>query len=1227
MKRKLLFLATLVVSALGMRAQNVPVFQELNDFNGTTVSSLTTFVPNGTTYTLELTGCTAGTEITVPGGSFSYTPTASGTVRFIRYGNSVYVYEGTSYKTALEVSTPTAPTYPTELTSASTENLIQNGGFEDLTDGLFSGKTDRWKPTHWKPYTKDKVASGDGTSVRKYNSIEGSYAMLMHDYGEGFYLTQQLASGVMNNFTPYQISFKFIANTNDQKGAKYKFQVGNAEFNTDYYSSEETSASTTSIQTFTKTFVTPATVVDQPYVQIFRSTDTNVANLDYFDAIILVAANGGGIGITGATGATFLSGKAYAPEGVLAAEVADERYGNATMRITNPTFDTNLTGWNSPIGGGSEIKVADNRPDQTRYFYQTWNGTPKEGRMYQVIENLPSGTYELEMIAFADQAGTMTAANTTVAVYAQGQEVGTTSSPYIRPNYVNNVNFTSYKAYAYVDETGKLEIGMRQYSPAEFRWLGMDNVTLKYIATDNQEEAKMLDLYKNKWIATKDALNTELNDATYNNITGEERTGFRNSIADEVVVSSLTDYKTLADNAKGTRATFVNAKGSYDGLIAKRTEAAGYTTEAWPYASTDKKTAIDNAVATNDPTNAADAVTKTNAITTAIRQFVESNGVAEGVAVAVSYASAIAGADPDTNTGWTGGIGVDDRSQEKYTDGSGNASGKYYDGGWATNAGVNITMTRTLTLPAGQYLLQVTARGSENLTTYTMSVGSVSVDLPKQGSGANVGTFGHGWSDKYVVFTSDGTDLTLTFAATSTDYYQWISFNRLRLVKLDATLATAQDYENLNNAIAAAEAKLGFENGQNAPYNNVASMELLAAAKAIDQTINNVQGDVQDATTALTGATWTANSADVDAIYNQDFSEGGWEPTAWTSTGWAAKVNDINTNSVISKTGKGWRPNPGTISYGNTGVYTMPLAGNQVYKLTFKYGAWDGWTIPTISVLNADDGLAATALAGTNTNYKTAMTSQTMYFKTGAAGNYILSMNATYNMVYTDVSLVKADESEILMAETATTAPANGYYQTMNTSRTLVGDKWNGFSLPFSLTSEQIAASALNGATIKQVASVTDNVITLETTDVIVAGKPYLVKPASNVENPTFNGVIVNNPTETVEGTGNYTFQAHLYYTDLDTNGSVAYVSTGEDNSIKKLTSGGIKGLRAIFNIPTGAGVKPLNVNFGDDTTGILLIDAEGNITEGAIYNLAGQRVNKVQKGIYIQNGKKIYVK
>ncbi len=59
--------------------------------------------------------------------------------------------------------------------------------------------------------------------------------------------------------------------------------------------------------------------------------------------------------------------------------------------------------------------------------------------------------------------------------------------------------------------------------------------------------------------------------------------------------------------------------------------------------------------------------------------------------------------------------------------------------------------------------------------------------------------------------------------------------------------------------------------------------------------------------------------------------------------------------------------------------------------------------------------------------------------------------------------------------------------------------------------------------------------------------------------------------------------------------------------------------------IDTSAGVKGFTFIFDDDATGINAIDnGELTIDNAAIYNLAGQRLNKVQKGINIVNGKKI---
>ena len=52
-----------------------------------------------------------------------------------------------------------------------------------------------------------------------------------------------------------------------------------------------------------------------------------------------------------------------------------------------------------------------------------------------------------------------------------------------------------------------------------------------------------------------------------------------------------------------------------------------------------------------------------------------------------------------------------------------------------------------------------------------------------------------------------------------------------------------------------------------------------------------------------------------------------------------------------------------------------------------------------------------------------------------------------------------------------------------------------------------------------------------------------------------------------------------------------------------------VKGLTFIFDTPTG------------------IVSTQKNDGEATIYNLAGQRVEKAQKGIYIVNGKKVLVK
>ncbi len=299
----------------------------------------------------------------------------------------------------------------------------------------------------------------------------------------------------------------------------------------------------------------------------------------------------------------------------------------------------------------------------------------------------------------------------------------------------------------------------------------------------------------------------------------------------------------------------------------------------------------------------------------------------------------------------------------------------------------------------------------------------------------------------------------------------------------------------------------------------------------------------------------------------------------------------------------------------------MPLAASQAYKLTFKYRshASNSNNSMKASVLNdSDEGLAEVTFAknGDATKFVTA----TAYFTTGAAGNYILSLTQSGNTHLTDVSLVKVASTTKNISEEATAVASENqtYYETASLTRTLSASYWNTFSVPFD-------AAIPDGWDVKEYDSADGNVISFKNAESFVAGKPYLVKPTTDAENPVFNNVIVKSAEGSTDGEGDYKFAAQIYNKSLATDGTIAYLAT--DGKIKKLTSGGLKGLRAYFIIPA-SGATPARINFIDDeTTGISRIENSELRIENSVYNLQGQRVNKAQKGIYIKNGKKVIVK
>ena len=442
----------------------------------------------------------------------------------------------------------------------------------------------------------------------------------------------------------------------------------------------------------------------------------------------------------------------------------------------------------------------------------------------------------------------------------------------------------------------------------------------------------------------------------------------------------------------------------------------------------------------------------------------------------------------------------------------------------------------------------------------------------------------------------------------------------------------ASNYSDLKTAIATAEAKtLGFENGEYAPYNNIIPLNSLALAKTIDESASNPTLKIGYLVDKLTN-NWRANNSEVNAFYDGDFAiqnENTTGPTAlmgWSNPqGIRQLIKDTETYpGLTSSSAKAavfaWGNT--TMSYGDTEGYTMPLGAHTIYELSFKTCGWKDGDLGYVNVDIKNESSEGLQTVGTVTATKritdeNPWDESKFYFETGDAGKYKFGMWTSKHTTFTDLVLKKAVAEEVNVSEDATAAPAHNYAN-VTLTRTLSKDYWNTFSVPFD-------AAIPEGWTVKEFDNAIDNVITFKDATTIVAGKPYLVKPNANVENPIYYNVIVKSTEGTTDGTGDYKFAAQIYNKDLATDGTIAYLAT--DGKIKKLnTASGLKGLRAYFIIPAGA--TEARIAFLDgETTGISRIENSELRIENSVYNLQGQRVNKAQKGLYIKNGKKVVMK
>ena len=197
--------------------------------------------------------------------------------------------------------------------------------------------------------------------------------------------------------------------------------------------------------------------------------------------------------------------------------------------------------------------------------------------------------------------------------------------------------------------------------------------------------------------------------------------------------------------------------------------------------------------------------------------------------------------------------------------------------------------------------------------------------------------------------------------------------------------------------------------------------------------------------------------------------------------------------------------------------------------------------------------------------------------------------------------------------------PANVTAKNISVGRTITAGKWIGLCLPFDY-------DIPSGWDVRELTSVNGSgenaSMMFSAATSIEAGKPYIVKTDAGVTAITATDKTLATTTEDV-AFGGVTMKGNLGQTSIP-QGSF-YISN--QGTLKKLTAetATLKGFRAYFTVGGGSGVKALSFDLDDDATAIEMVDAQHSAAnDQTIYNVAGQRMSKVQKGINIINGKKI---
>ncbi len=471
--------------------------------------------------------------------------------------------------------------------------------------------------------------------------------------------------------------------------------------------------------------------------------------------------------------------------------------------ITNPYFDSDVSGWTSTTGYQNNARATNQSGAFSSYFYENWNGSAQtSGKMsYTIASGLPEGNYRLTMAAWGNKANG--AGLNVFAGSSKTPVTSTTPSFYTVETAVTN---------------GSLEIGLELSAGNPNNWIGIDNVRLEYLGVDLEPALATL----NTTITNANALVSEKMGATELSNLNTEITNAQKVYNGEVTqtLTSISEATTTLQNAisaaQNSVALYETNKDAIDAMYALIASTNVYTTAAY----NTYKSKADGYQASWDASTLAETVDDPSTV--------------HGWHAANEY-------DDFLLSAWTiGGEQATNFDKSLYintwsTEGTRDGSNflvpfyEYYKDGAALDP-TTIQATVTGLTPNGSYKVtawtrvQTTGAGVDP-TGITLKVGSgLPVDVTEGAAVNNDTKMTHAVYDAYGSADASG-NLTITYTVAEGNTIHWLSF---RDIKYEEQEKSAEQLA-MENALAAAQL-INKEN--QAPAVQTLLTDALAAAES-----------------------------------------------------------------------------------------------------------------------------------------------------------------------------------------------------------------------------------------------------------------------------------------------------------------------------------------------------------------------------------------------------------